>query len=84
MGWKSWPTWLKWGITFGALDIIAILFAVLTSHPYEAQLMALDIVQFPFMLLFPFQNMPSLIIGGLITWFLIGALIGLIINKLKK
>lgn len=77
--------WLKYGLIVAILDIILIIIELITTES-DAALMGLHYLQIPFTLLAQpfidnwFQSFTPLIIGGLITWFAVGALIGLIVN----
>ena len=90
MGWNKLPTWVKGGIILAILDLILVLFAIISSHPFDAQIIALGMVQFPFYLLlglfdFSFtQNIYTLAFGGLLVWFIIGSIIGWIVGKIKN
>jgi hypothetical protein len=91
MGWKNLPTWLKFGISFSVIDIILIILGLVTSSPKEADIMVLHFIQIPLTYTAEaifgdsyIQSFSILILGGLATWFLIGALIGWIVGKIKK
>jgi len=90
MGWKELPAWIKGGIILGVLDIILVLYVIISSHPLDAQLLALGIVQFPSLFLFSWlgqnytQNIYIISLGGILTWFLIGAIIGWIVGKIRN
>ena len=80
--------WLKYGLIAGIIDIVLVFIAIISSHPREAQMMALGIVQFPFSglttLFRIYPNMLTAVVGGIITYFAIGAIIGLIVQKVKS
>jgi len=79
--------WLKGGLIVAILDVVLILFAIVFSGP-EAHILALSIIQFPFSkiayVMSANPNMSTFIIGGILTYFVIGALIGLIIQIIIK
>lgn len=77
-------TWLKGGIILLGLDLILMAISYLTSSPGKGRSVALSIAQFPFTSLFGYPNTLIVIIGGLITYFILGSLIGFIISKFKK
>ncbi|MBR9705716.1 hypothetical protein GOV14_01650 [Candidatus Pacearchaeota archaeon] len=83
--------WLKGGLIAAILDIVLVILAIVSSNPKEAQMLALGITQFPFTgLIFllgssiEINSMITVIIGGLVTYFIIGALIGLLIHKIRS
>tara|TARA_Y100000310_G_scaffold337781_1_gene425769 strand:+ start:2376 stop:2639 length:264 start_codon:yes stop_codon:yes gene_type:complete len=82
--------WLKGGLIAGGIDIIFVILALITSSPKEADLMVLHYVQFPLTFISNLlgygwiQSLSILIIVGLALWFAIGAIIGLIIGKVKS
>jgi len=90
MRWKDLPTWLKFGIVFSIIDVIFIILGLITSSPKEADLMVLHFVQIPLTLIASLfgdgiiQSFTLLILGGLAIWFLIGAIIGWIVGKIKS
>lgn len=85
MGWKSLPTWLKGAIIFVILDIILIIFAYLSSSPGEGVNLTLNLFQIPLTFFTQrLQNNFIVIIGGLISYFIIGSIIGWIISKIKS
>lgn len=91
MSWKKLDSWLKGGLTLLILDFLLIIIIVLTSHPLEAVRMMLILTQIPISLIFYTfaevtndNNLIILTLLGLINWFLIGALIGHIIKKIKN
>ena len=84
--------WLKGGLIGLVLDLVLILFVTLTSSPKEAIFLALTITQlFPYLLLYGGDSVPNIfliMIIGLLTYFIIGAilgvLIGFIVRKIKQ
>ena len=89
--------WIKYGLISGSvlftLDIILSVYGFLISSPEEAKLMAVALINFPGIallnfLLGPIDNIPTMIFAGLLTYFVIGFIIGaifsLIMVKVKK
>jgi hypothetical protein len=83
-------TWLKGGIIALIIDIILVLFAYFSSSDGEIKSILVSIVQFPYTFLSGFatytHGMYSItgnIVGGLIAYFIIGVIIGWIINKFR-
>lgn len=83
---KKLPSWLKGGLTGVIIDVILIVFAFLFSSPADADTLALNLVQYPltFFTGSIFNNNFILVVGGLIVYFIIGAIIGWIIRRLKN
>ncbi len=87
---KNKSYWLNGGIIFLILDILLIGFIIISSHPWEVVLLGLSMTQIPVSGLYlSFTGVSSalglipLIILGLINWFIIGSIIGWIIEKIK-
>lgn len=81
--------WLKGGLIAGVIDLILVALAYVTSSPEEVKLMAVGLVQYPFTsplnaLGLPNGNIFIIIIGGLVIYFIIGALIGLLVERVKS
>jgi len=78
--------WLRGGIILSALDAILILFIITTSHPRDATFMGLVLTQpLPFPSWFINQNsILLLIVGGLLGYFVVGAIIGAFVGWIKR
>lgn len=88
MSWKDLSTWLKGGIILTLVDIIVILLSFIATVPRENFGWTLLFTQIPFTIVIRALNLPivqayQMIIGGLICWFIIGAIIGWIIQIIK-
>lgn len=97
MNWKELPTWLKGAIIFVFLDILNILFILLPNRPFVAYVdtivFSLFFTHIPlswvYLSLFGMHvdtlvSMVPFLIVGLINWFLVGALIGWIVRKIRS
>ena len=98
MGWSDWPAWVKGGVIFSGIYIIFIL-AIFTEiihyDPFEWVLfpsyMLLDLFIIPLPFSFLMDSIDGLILYFIINmilsgifYFLIGALIGFIVGKIKS
>ncbi len=98
MGWKEWPAWVKGGIIadliFIILGIILLPFSI-DSFPYSVYLLLPGFYLLSFLKLISessfllsseniLKNLFLPMILSLITYFLIGAIIGFIISKIKS
>ena len=84
-------TWLKGGLIGAGLDLIILLIAIITSSPTETKFLAVGFVQLPFSYILSVfgssylnYNFSTLILGGLVIYFIIGTIIGWIIHKIKS
>ena len=84
-------TWLKFGIVCVIIDALLMVYAIISSSPWEADLLALSFLGAPLSwayLLFIGVSYPIelIIFGivGLINWFIIGSLIGIIFSWIRK
>ena len=83
--------WLRGGVTLGLLDLV-LVFLNIAFNPASGLILALNIVQGPFSyLLYPILNLdkmrgniPILVVGGLICWFIIGAIFGWLYGRIKN
>jgi len=91
MGWKDWPYWLKGGVIgliAGIIDIIAALAFQAPTCEIGATCPQQHIIgKIALLLIYPLQilgkSIPT-VITILIYFFIIGAIIGLIVGKVKK
>lgn len=100
MSWKNWPSWLKGGVIAIEIDLIilVILFIGLfissgEEFMYDVFFPLLGITQLFISSFLYFTGgigealdifIKISILSGLVTWFLIGALIGLVVGKIKE
>jgi len=91
MTWKDLSYWLRGGIIALSIDIVLVLFAYFSSSDGEAKSILVSIVQFPYTFSSGFitathgiYSMTGNIVGGLIAYFILGAIIGLIVKKIKS
>ena len=88
MGWKKRSYWFKGGIVLGILDIVVILigYVISSSESLGWFLMFTKIFfnALAIALRLPIYQNYQVIIGGLISWFVIGATIGWIYGKIKN
>lgn len=85
MGWKDWPYWLKGGIIGVILLLILSLFAVATPKSDMGNVFswAIILIAFPFMLTYEDSQMLNFILFP-IYFFILGAIIGWIVGKIKS
>jgi hypothetical protein len=81
-------SWLKGGLILALVDIVVILLSFIATVPRENFGWTLLFTQIPFTIVIRALNLPitltyQMIIGGLICWFIIGAIIGWIIQIIK-
>jgi hypothetical protein len=89
--WKKLPTWLKGGI-IGILSYWSLFFLVFVLVSlFKVDPNAIYIMSAPFYYLFALFNFPEMVylvvgtfIGSPLIFGLVGALIGLLVNKFKK
>lgn len=96
MGWKNWPYWIKGGI-LGAVLVLTLYMLISFAYPFFIQnafisdtlyviniILALPVIFIPQL----FPAIPENTIVGisifLITWAIMGAIIGLIIDWIIK
>ncbi|MFA4953062.1 MAG: hypothetical protein WC584_02475 [Candidatus Pacearchaeota archaeon] len=85
MGWKNWPSWLKLGISLSVIYIIIAIFAFIFNDEKGilfsiANLPLSEIIQINGLLWY-YTFLPIL---SFVFWFIIGAIIGWLIGKIKK
>lgn len=87
MSWKSLPYWLKGGVIAIVINIILIFLSVIfnPANSFESPAVLLTLFQvFITQEIFNVNNLPALTIISSISFFIIGAIIGLIVQKIKK
>ncbi|MDP3026513.1 MAG: hypothetical protein Q8N63_02305 [Nanoarchaeota archaeon] len=86
-------TWLKWGLIGGIIGIvfhIILIFIMRTGGEFGPVLLILDIIPLTILgiIIGSYDSLTSLVVGiyvfATFFWFIIGALIGLIIGKIKS
>ena len=91
MCWKNLSTWIKGGIIAFAIDLVLVIYIILSSSDSLGVSIGVSILQFPYTCLSGFMTTASgmfsiigNILGGLVAYFILGALVGLAIQKFKK
>jgi ABC-type phosphate transport system permease subunit len=99
MAWKDWPSWLEGGIILSGLYIIINILMLIAGYALGGEGLILFLITSHFPIAFILHNLfnfstssTETFLGGSIIYlilntiifFLIGALIGLIIGKLRK
>ena len=96
MGWKNWPVWLRGGV-IGAFCFLGIWGAIYILEPSSCHYEGFDSCWFGFSELFAmFASLPWIyafelmgnplvqVITGTFDFFVLGAIIGFLISKLKR
>lgn len=89
MGWKNWPGWVKGGVI---IDIIYIILFLIFIRGEPLNLIILEFPAFPILMLLPFigvelsggSGLAFLFLILLIYYFILGAIIGYIIGRIKQ
>lgn len=99
MGWKNWPSWLRGGIIISSVYILLLLWVFIGAMGINlgtnlATKFSANIFMLPVFLIFSLfksilkiGDLAILIISAflsIILYFIIGALIGLIVGKIKR
>ncbi|MEK6932310.1 MAG: hypothetical protein AABW56_00765 [Nanoarchaeota archaeon] len=97
MGWKDWPSWLKGGVILALIDFVILLIPIikyLGDPNYYGESLAFFLIftnPLSFMLsdlfeinLMKFLGLLGYALFGIIFYFIIGALIGWIVGKIRN